>query len=41
MKRNREAIFEVPEGISPKIRRLLERMLERDFRKRFRTAMDM
>ncbi len=41
MRRNREVIFEVPEGISPKMRRLLERMLEKDFRKRFRTAMDL
>ncbi len=41
LKRNKECIYEIPEGVSPKIRSLLERMLEKDFRKRFRTAVEL
>ncbi len=41
LKRNREVIYELPENISPKIRNLLSKMLEKDYRKRFRTAMEL
>ena len=41
MKRNKEVIWEPPEGVSPEVKRLLERMLEPDHRRRFRTAMDL
>jgi len=41
LRRNREAIYEIPGNISPKMRDLLNRMLEKDFRKRFRTAVEL
>ncbi len=41
LRRNKEAEFQIPEGVSPKVRRLLERMLEEDYRRRFKTALEL
>lgn len=41
LKRNKEAIYELPEGVSPKLRNLLQIMLDKDYRKRFRTAYEL
>ncbi len=41
LKRNKECVYDVPEGISPKVEELIRRMLEPDYRKRFRTAEEL
>ncbi|RLJ70632.1 serine/threonine-protein kinase [Hydrogenivirga caldilitoris] len=41
LKRNKEGLYLPPEGVSDKVRGLLERMLERDYKKRFRTAAEL
>lgn len=41
LRRNKEGIYEIPEGVSPKVRELLGRMLEVDYRRRFRTAQEL
>ncbi len=41
LRRNKEAIYEPPEGVSDRVKDLLEKMLEKDYRKRFRTAMEL
>ena len=40
-RRNKEVIYELPEGLSPKVRDLISKMLEKDYRKRFRTAIEL
>lgn len=40
-RRNKEVIYELPENLSPKVRDLISKMLEKDYRKRFRTAMEL
>jgi len=39
--KNKEGKVELPEGLSPKLKRLMEKMLEVDYRKRFRTAKEL
>ncbi len=41
LRRNKEGIVELPEDISPKLRDTLSRMLEPDYRNRFRTAVEL
>ncbi len=41
LRRNKEGIYTPPEGVSEKSRRLIERMLEKDYRRRFRTAQEL
>ena len=41
LRRNKEVIYSLPENLSPKVRELLERLLEKDYRKRFRTAVEL
>ncbi len=41
LRRNKEGIYELPEELSPKVRNLLERMLKKDYSKRFRTAVEL
>ncbi len=41
LRRNREGRVEIPESLSPEVRRLMARLLERDHRKRFRTAVEL
>ncbi|MDQ7039271.1 MAG: serine/threonine protein kinase, partial [Aquificota bacterium] len=41
LRKNREGKVDIPEGLSPEVARLMERLLERDHRKRFRTAVDL
>ena len=40
-KKNREGIVEIPENLSDKMKKLLSRMLEKDYRNRFRTAGEL
>lgn len=41
MRKNKECLYEIPEGVSPKMRALLERMLKDNYRERFRTAQEL
>ena len=41
LKKNKEGDYDTPEGVSPKVRELIDKMLERDYTKRFRTAEDL
>ncbi len=41
LKRNKECVYDAPKGLSPKVEALLRRMLEPDYRKRFRTAEEL
>ncbi|NPB07743.1 MAG: serine/threonine-protein kinase [Aquificae bacterium] len=40
-KKNKEGKVELPDGLSPKMKRLLGRLLEPDYTRRFRTAKDL
>lgn len=40
-KKNREGIVDIPENLSDRMKRLLSNMLNRDYEKRFRTAMEL
>ncbi len=41
LRKNKEGDFNKPEGVSEKVKVLIERMLEKDYRKRFRTAVEL
>jgi serine/threonine-protein kinase len=41
LRRNKEGLFTPPKGVSPKVKKLIERMLERDYTRRFRTALEL
>lgn len=41
LKRNKEGLYTPPEGVSEKIKTLIEKMLEREYTKRFRTANEL
>ncbi len=38
---NKEGLYDPPEGLSPKVEKLLRKMLEKDYKKRFRTAVEL
>ncbi len=41
LKRNKEGLYTPPSGVSSKVKRLIEKMLEKDYTKRFRTAQEL
>lgn len=40
-KKNREGVVEIPDNLSDKMKKLLSKMLEKDYTKRFRTAKEL
>ncbi|NPA42088.1 MAG: serine/threonine protein kinase [Aquificae bacterium] len=41
LKRNKEGLYTPPSGVSSKVKKLIEKMLEKDYTKRFRTAQEL
>ncbi len=39
--RNKECIYEIPDRVSPRMKNLLSSLLQKDFKKRFRTALEL
>lgn len=41
LRRNKECVYDIPDDLSPKVEKLLRKMLEADYRRRFRTAVEL